>query len=512
MRRALAAAVISMVLATVASAAPSSLSARQVPGTPSVELRGRGDIDNDRFLRDFLAAGDFLLIHRDTLLTAADTIHGNALVLRSTVRLDGVVTGDLVLVDANVYLRPNARVLGQTRNIAGGFYPSELAVLEGGVQNEPNAPYLVRREAEGSRLVIIGTARPSVLVRPGLFGFGIPTYDRVDGLTLSYSSGIALPRLERVEPVLMGRVDYRSQRGVITGGLELQLPRGATSLHLGAERTTLTNERWIRDDANNTVSFFFMAKDLRDYYEADRAYAELRRSLETGPRTTTGFLRAQVEDARTLAAGNPWTVMGTPRQDNIVVDDGRIASLAAGATMEWAQRWHRVRASGLIEAAADAMGGEHAFTRYEISADWAMTGFANHTLRVQPYFRGPLPGTDSLPRQRWSFVGGSGTLYTFETAEFRGDRVAFVETTYLVPLYPFRLPVLGYPDLEGIHLVGMAWTYQERRDFEQNVGLRLRFPLVNVRVLTNPAAWRDDLQFSVGVNLPRRAWPWERDD
>jgi hypothetical protein len=169
-----------------------------------------------------------------------------------------------------------------------------------------------------------------------------------------------------------------------------------------------------------------------------------------------------------------------------------------------------VRVAALVESALDVLGGEHAFSRYLVSADWAMAGFANHTLRLQPHFQGPLPGTESLPRQRWSFVGGSGTLYTFDVAEFRGDRVAFVETRYSIPLDPIRIRFIGSPDLEVLHLVGMAWTAEERRDLEQNVGLRLRFPLVNARVITNPRAWVDDLKFSVGVNLPRRSWPWER--
>ena len=475
-----------------------------------VEVRGRGDIENDVFLRRLVESGDYTLIARDTLITAADTVHGTLLVLRAVLRLDGTVTGDLVIVDGNVFLRPNARIQGVVRNIGGGFYPSEMAVVQGGVRNEPNAAYLVRREADGARMVIVGTVRPSNIILPGLFGVAIPAYDRVDGVTLSFSAGTALPRLERVEPVLVGRVDYRSQRGAITGGLELELPRGATSLVLGAERTTLTNERWIRGDLDNSLTFFLTGKDLRDYYEADRAYAEVRRTLETGPRTTDAFLRGQLEEARSLVAGSPWTVLGTPRDDNMVVAEGRISSVVAGVSTDWLARLHRVRVTAALEAAGTLLKGDHSFTRYEVTADWAMKALANHTLRVQPHFQGPLPGTTTLPGQRWSFVGGSSTLYTFEIAEFRGDRVAFVETAYGIPLDRVRIRVIGTPDLEILHLVGMAWTADESRRLEQNVGGRLRFPLFNVRVVTNPAAWRDDVELSAGLNLPRRSWPWER--
>jgi hypothetical protein len=478
-----------------------------------VEVRGRGDADNDAFLRRLVESGEYRLIARDTLLTATDTVHGTALVVGATVRIDGVITGDLVIVDANVFLRPNARILGSVRNIAGGYYPSDHAVIQGGLRTEPNADYRVREEAGGARLVILGIAQPGVIVRPGIFGFAVPTYDRVDGLTLSYGSGVLLPRMGRVEPVINGRIDYRSQRGAITGGLELELPRGATTLAIGAERTTVTNERWIRGDLDNTISFFFMAKDLRDYYAADRAYAELRRIIESGPRTTTLRLRAQVEDATSLRAGTPWTVTGTPRADNLPVDEGRISSLIGGGRMEWDLPQHRVRVDGLVEGASPrALDGDHEFARFVLSGDWAMNAFSNQTLRIQPHLQGPLPGTDWLPRQRWSFVGGSGTLNTFEIAEFRGDRVAFVETTYIIPV-PYRVRFLGTPDLELLHAAGMAWTANDARSLEQNVGARIRFGLVNVRLLMNPAASGDQtrFKFSAGLNLPRRAYAWERE-
>jgi hypothetical protein len=478
-----------------------------------VEVRGRGDAENDAYLRALVRSGGYVLIAQDTLIATGDTIAGTALVLGATVRIDGLVTGDLVIVDANVFLRPNARILGNVRNIAGGYYPSEQATIAGGQRTEPNAPYRVRYEADGARVAIIGIAAPSVIVRPGIFGFSIPTYDRVDGLTLTYGSGLLLPRLGGFEPVVNARVDYRSQRGAITGGAELLVPRGGTALALGAERTTLTNERWIRGDLTNSLSFLAFGRDARDYYEADRIYGELRHTLETGPRTSSAFVRTQLEAARTLRAGSPWTVFGTPRADNIVIDNGRIGSVIAGGLTEWDHPLHNVRIEGHAESAFVTRGAPWTFARYLINADWAMLALSNHTLRIQPHLQGPLPGTDSLPRQRWSFVGGAGTLETFDMAEFRGDRVVFVETQYIIPL-PVRIRFLGTPNLELLHLAGMAWTDHEYRPLEQNVGARLQFALVHLRFLVDPATLGSGndrkYQLSLGVNVPRTAYAWER--
>jgi hypothetical protein len=139
-----------------------------------------------------------------------------------------------------------------------------------------------------------------------------------------------------------------------------------------------------------------------------------------------------------------------------------------------------------------------------------MAGFRDQTLELDLHFQGPLPGTGSLPPQRWTFVGGSPTLYTDSTAEFRGDRAVYVRTTYSIPLPTrFRLRVLGLPTLELMHMTGMAWTDEQARRFRQNIGVRLRYNVVYVRALTNPSAFADDIEFAVGVTMPQRARPWQ---
>jgi hypothetical protein len=500
---------VSCAVAWISVVPAGGVAGQQAEPSPRVELRGRGDADNDAFIRRTLRDPGLIIIARDTVIGQADTIPGTALVIGATARIDGVVAGDLVAVDANVFLRPTARVHGNVRNIAGGFYPSDLATIAGTTTSDPTAAYFVRPREDGL-FIIQGTTRQRMVVFSGFYGLQPPAYDRVDGVTVTIGAGLLLPRIERIEPLLRGHVNYRSQRGVITGGGELALPRGRTELVAGAERTTLTNERWIRGDLTNSVSYFFTGTDYRDYYEADRAYASLRRTIEVGPRTTSVFLGAQLEEARTLPAGNPWTVLGKPRQDNMAVDESRIASVLAGGAMEWTQPVHVVGLHGSVEVAGRTLDGEHAFARYAADADWAMAAFRDHTLRVQGHAQGPFPGTDSLPLQRWSFVGGEGTLHTFDMAEFRGDRVVFVETTYAVPVRRMRVRFLGVPDVELLHQAGMAWTSGERRDLEQNVGVRVRFSLINLRVVMDPARPAEKARFVVGFNTPRRAYPWEQ--
>lgn len=474
-----------------------------------IEIRGRGDIENDAFLSAYVERPDLRVVSTDTLVVRGDTLRGSVLIVDATVRIEGVVVGDLVIVDGNLFLRPSAVVTGELRNIAGGYYPSELASVEGGVTSEPNAAYRADR-VDDDVIVITGLTHRRSIVFDGFYGLRPPTYDRVDGVTLSWGAGLLLPRAGRVEPVLRGHVDYRSQRGAITGGGELEVRRGRTALAAGVERTTLTNEEWVRGALLNSVSFFFLGKDYRDYYEADRAYAELRRTFAEGPTTLRGRLGAQIEEARSLAAGSPWTLFGSPREENLVIDDGRIASVIGALRLDLEHALHAVRVEAAAEVTHDVFEADHDFARYVIDADWEMAAIRDHTLGIEAHFRGPFPGTTSLPRQRWSFIGGSGTLPTFPFAAFRGDRLAFVETTYSIPLPPrFRMRLLGVPTFDLLHAAGMAWTADERPPFEQNLGVRLHYTVVFARVLTNPRNFRDDVRFTVGLTLPRRDRPWQ---
>jgi hypothetical protein len=483
----------------------------------TVRVTGRGDTQNDVFLRSFVERGGYLLITRDTAISARDTIRSSVLVLESTVRLDGVVTGDVVVVDGNLFLRPTARVLGNVRNVAGGYYPSDLAVVSGETRNEPNALYHVTVK-DDSLYTIGGLARQSGLFLTGMKGLTPPTYDRVDGVKVTLGAGWALPAMGLIEPIISGHVDYRSQRGEITGGGELAFARNRTTLAGGWERTTLTNEQWNRDDITNSISSLIQGKDRRDYYEADIAYVEVRRLLENGARVSNAWIRGQTEDASSLVAGSPWSLRGDlGTRPNMLINEGEIRSIIGGFGTEWTALTHKLELDLLVEYGENNLDDcgvfecsrPESFTRYAGTVEWAMPALSNHTLEIEVHAQGPLPGTEALPLQRWSFVGGSGTLYTFPDASFRGDRVVMVETGYKIPLPSrFKMRFLGTPTFELLHYTGMAWTALEKPPFEQNVGVRLRYNFLYARAIANPEDF-GKIKWNVGLTMPRKLLPWQ---
>jgi hypothetical protein len=474
-----------------------------------VVLRGAGEVDLDRRLARLLD-GDPLIVSRDTMIAAGDTIHRSVLVLDATIVHEGVILGDLVGVDAGAFVRPYAVVTGDLVNIAGGLYRSEISEVGGRIIDLPTAGYRVLREA--GLLVIEATATDSPLELDGLMGLHVPTYDRVNGLTVIWGTAYRLPRIARVEPRVHAQVGWQTQRGDPTYQVDLSLRRGANELSLGHERAWDTNERWIRGDLMNSLGYLWNGGDYRDYHDVERSWAELSRRFADGTRRfrATVAVRGQLEDATSLRAGRPWFLLGSdPPRPNPPIDDGRTTSMVADADVAWNGEQTRFAGRFETEAARQVMGGDFRFGRVRAQGAWAMLAFANHTLAIEYFLQRPLGG-ETMPRQRWSFVGGANTLHTLPFAEFHGDHVVFVETNYIIPL-PDRLalPILGAPRVHLLHAAGMAWTAGDDRPLHQEVGVRLDLGLVFIRYSVVP----DDpgvTDLSVGLALPfGRRFPWE---
>jgi hypothetical protein len=470
---------------------------------------GRGTTRLDARLDEILEAGRYRALTRDTLIARSDTLAGPVLALGNRLVIEGTVLGPLAIVDANVYARPGALIIGDVINIGGGFYRSEQARITGSVDDEPLAPYHVERA--GDRITIVGDTEHRVL-RPDL---EVPRANRVDGLRPYLGLTVASPpvgafSLEVTPWAAYGfaRDDFEDR---VQGGVELTLRRRLNALSVGLEQTTASNDAWNRSDLMNTASFLWNGRDFRDYYEAERIFVSLSRELVRGQHLALWSLRAQRERATSLVSADPWVLFEPDSfRFNPPIDEGRIQSGIMYLIGDWTGRLTAAEYDGRIEVGqADVETGDWGFGAFFLSGLWAMRALANHTLALEGYLQGPL-GADSLPRQRWSILGGSGTLYTFRIGRFRGDRVVFVKTSYTIPLGGLiRIPYLGAPNVEVFDHIGMAWTHGEDRAFEQNVGVKVAFPWFYARVVANTENL-GGARYSLGVSIRRRPYPWER--
>ena len=506
-------------LSIVALAAGVAAASLAGPLDAQVRFRGVGDPDLDALLLRFIAGGDYTLLVSDSTLAPGDTMAGPVLVLGARFSVAGHVAGDLVAVEANVFVRPTGSVGGEVWNVGGGFYPSDQATIDGRVRDHPLAPYRVERDRD--LYVVRGFAHESAFIPDGLYGVSIPTYDRVDGVSVPVGARVVLPPLGRIRPTAGGRVVYRSERGAWDGGGFLELARGRATLRLGAERATVTPDRWIRSDHFNSAAFLFAGNDLRDYYRSDLYYARFELARGSGGWDVTPFVEARREDASRLRAGDPWSLFGP---DSVRPNRGVVAapvmSGIAGLVAAWSEGRSALALAAEVELGAPSEDGsvecappgcrptatpevlalfaqEETFTRLTVDGSWESPGLASHTLRAGWHVQAPLDG-GTLPPRRWSHVGGPATLPTLADAERQGDRVVLVRTGYGVPL-PVALPILGPPEVEITHVFGAAWTEGGDDRLDQNLGLRLRFSLGWVRVTTDPTDFGEEVVVDFGI-------------
>ena len=121
---------------------------------------------------------------------------------------------------------------------------------------------------------------PPITLPMGI-GLRVPSYDRVNGLTIPWGPQLILGD-ERVQ--LDAIVRYRSNLGNWDPSLEGFLrPGNANEVKLFVGRGTFTNDSWIRSDLLNSLAALAVGSDARNYYRADRASCVTTRTNSSSP-------------------------------------------------------------------------------------------------------------------------------------------------------------------------------------------------------------------------------------
>jgi hypothetical protein len=432
---------------------------------------------------EFLERDAFVVWSADSVLASGDTVAADLLVLGSAARIAGVVTGDVFVVAGDLFLRPGSRLLGDVVVLGGGYYASGLAEVEGGVEYRPNDLYRVVPHDDGWAIYPVRET-PSAVDLPGLYGFSFPTYQRVDEWTFAW--GIRLqavrwgwqPSLELEGRFLTERSEFQGSVG------QYWFPTGSLRFGFEYERVTRTNETWVRGDVSNTLSYFFVGDDFRNYYQADRA-AFVIGGMEG--RRWWPTVSVQWEKAQSLPAEQQFVLF---KKDELIpnpaIDDGETVSLAAELNVRRRGPSRRLEATARFEWADSSLAGDFSFLFGEGSVYWLTPGPGSHEIELFALARGDLAG--SLPRQRWTAFGGRATLPTYDLLGFYGPRVVYGQVSYLIPIPPLRLALVGPPKVLLRAATGTAWAPDDDPSFELNLMAGLRWSVLEAGVAADPGA------------------------
>jgi hypothetical protein len=338
---------------------------------------------------------------------------------------------------------------------------------------------------------------------PMLFGFRLPRYERVDGLSLPWGPRFQLGKERFIADLV---VTYRSHLGDFDPSLAARFsPDSQTAITLEAGRYTRTNDRWIAPDLVNSLVSFGYGRDVRNYYRADRAELRVERMLGADTGSVTPYVRARLERAwstgsRSDTVPGPFSIFGRGaadrlRRPNPEVIRGSIGSAIVGVAgnLELLD----LESSGSIEVEIPwSVVGEGHFVQTTLDASLGFATFGSQ--RFEANLHAVHTSGDVPPPQRFSYLGGPRTLDFVPLLAMGGDRLFFLDTRYRVPIERLTVPVFGAPEIGLRYAVGSAGVH-ELPDFVQNLGVRLSFALIRLELTVNPADGKTSLSAGLGM-------------
>ena len=442
-----------------------------------------------------------LVLPRDSTITTSLLVIGQPTYLASQVR------GDVVVVGADLYLRPGSDISGRAVAIGGTVAVTALGRVGGEVVSLRDETLDVtgpadRLELRARTVAVGGEAAPGVFRFSGIKGVKIPAYDRVDGLSLPV--GVQLVPNERlvVEPTLT----YRSRLGKVDPGITLLVGRDTGVRFEGrAARDTRTNEGWISGALINSLKTFFFGTDVQNYFRSDVGEGRVFGHVTRAAFSIEPFVGARFERVSPITSvGNVYSVLfrsdtDKVRRPNPLVEEGHIASGLVGARLAAAEDAN-VHTAVQVEAeqsfTSPARTGKFLQVTFNGAIDFPTFGMQRLAIRAHAV------GTrgDSVPRSRYVYLGGSRTLGLLQPLERGGAELLFVDSRYTIPVERIQLPKVGAPTLSLIHRIGGAGV-RSVGPLDQEVGVGVGISLIDVEVITG-ASGQNRTQVGVSVHLP----------
>ena len=496
-------ALLALVLVPAAAAAQSRITLADLGPGPA-----------GRILRDALSRPHKLVPPDSAALTQrrGDTERTSLVVLDRTVYIGGKVEGDVIVVDADLFVRAGAEITGRAVAIGGGVYPSALAYVGGGTQSFHDHTFDVAPQEGGYRLsyrsLLEGSEPPLLL--PGVYGLRLPSYDRVNGVSVPYGPAVTFGG-GRVEFNFLGT--YRSDLGVAdpSASLEVQMSR-RTRLEARVERGSFTNDAWIYPDYLNSANALIFGEDTRNWYRADRAELTLRRGWEMTRSVFEPFIGGRFERSRPVGpiepiagdSSGPWSLFG--RRDSLgmlrpnpqIIGTEMLSGLGGFAYRWEEEQGLQLRSRTVVEVgAADVLAVEPVFVQATTDLDLRFPTFGEQSYRVEVHW---VTSSDDLPMQRFAYLGGPGTMPFLEILEQGGGELLLVDQRYSIPLTRIVLPLFGIPTLQLRHRVGSAGV-SELPALEQMIGVGLSLTVIRGEVRLDPASGR--VKFATGFTFAR---------
>jgi hypothetical protein len=388
----------------------------------------------------------------DAVIGINDTIHGDVVIRRGSLTINGAVEGNATVYDGNILIHRGGIITGDATAVRGKITKDEGSTV-GGVQYETSEDpdeYVWDNQNNGERYSHAEKYRhhrslhrlpnPQYTLNwltTSISNFNpvLVQYNRVDGLFLGIGKSEIHPWETKKKYGFYGSLGYgfALHRWRYSVGMDL-FPGERDRLEAGIEYHDLTDTRdsWIMNKNENSAAAFFIHEDFYDYFG--------RRGFSVhGSVYPSHQIRARIDyltdEYTSLPWKTDWALFGGGKhfRPNPSITDGLMRSLILSldySTID--QKWWE-RSGWDFHASAeytgDNYGGDFAFNRYllDIRRYQRVTNFSKLSTRIRI---GSSHGI--LPYQKLFEFGGIGTLNAYPYKDFFGNRMVLANVEYLI--------------------------------------------------------------------------------
>ncbi len=474
-------------------------------GAQEVVVREPGATSAAGILQRVLASPHTVRAGSERLvLTRDSTFPTGLIVLARPTYLAGRVHGDVVVVGADLFLRPGVNVAGRAAAVGGTVTSTTLGTVRDGTLSFRDETYDVTRE-DGAYVLRHRDLRPEpdepLVSLPGIQGLLPPRYDRVDGLSIPI--GVALSTPGGLAQLQLDAT-YRSRLGTVDPGASLTVtPSEHLRLQARGARDTRTNDDWIYSDLVNSLTSFFGGVDARNYFRSTGGDVRVIGTVDYSSFHLEPYVGARLERIGAISAtGDVWSLLERNdslgmRRPNPAVEPGDLHAALAG--VDWTVETDGITGHGYVRAEQSfaTPAGTSRFLQLTVHASAQFPTFGSQSLHVEAH--GVATTGDAVPRARYAYLGGSGTLPTLDLLEQGGTALLFVENRYLIPIDAVQLPFIGSPVLtirDAFGAAGVGSLPSLQHEIGAGIGLSALHFDVNTAV-----AGRKRTKVGVGISL-----------
>lgn len=386
----------------------------------------------------------------DARIGAGTAMRGDVAVLAGTLSVDGIIEGDVVVINGHLAVGSGGRISGRATVAGGDVRIATDGAVDGGTDSyrEPlryrffddRIAYVPAEHERGlSAGLDLPFGRTDILV--AVHG----AYNRVEGLPVAIGPrvrfGGTYPTTARA--LLVARTASASELDPRRLGYEitaeqLVAPAAGVTLGLRLFSEVVPIETGGLSDRESGLATFLLHQDHRDHYEREGWSVHARLERPGAPYTVELQYRDEEHESRRPA--NPFTVLdhGRSWRRQPAVAEGALRSVSGvlrhdtrnedrDPSAGWLSSLRIERGLGgtLVGFGAPAEGTEDAVVREERTSFLTGSIDVRRYARLSPYTRvairiataGSLDGR-ALPPQRQHALGGEGTLPGYRVFEF----------------------------------------------------------------------------------------------